>query len=1180
MSPVPHPQGNASASPPPARPARPVRRPRGVAGACRQRVAVLLLASLAVAAGVQAAARPMRFEHLSTADGLSQSFVNCILQDRAGFLWVGTQAGLNRYDGYGFEVFRHDPADPASLSHDWIVALAEDPATGDLWIATEGGGLARWSRATGTFGSYRHDPEDPASLSGDRVTSLAVDAAGSLWVGTIDAGLNRFDAATGSFRRFRHDPARSDSLASDQVRSIFAGRGGRLWVGTWAGLDRLDGAAPLPGRQVFVHHRHDPRDPRSLSDDRVRAIVEDGAGTLWVGTLGGLNRLTAAGGAFERLRHDPADGASLSHDWVRSLLVDRDGRLWVGTDGGLNLWRGEGRGFAAYHPDAGNSSSLGSDQIVHLHQDESGILWIAAAGAGLDKWNPATWSFPHYWNNDETASNNVFAISEAGDGGLWTGTLGGGLERLDRGSGEWRRFTHDPRDRRSLADDRVTALLHDRAGTLWVGTIGGGLDRLLEGRSGAAAGGFEHHRHDPARPDSLSADAVTSLHEDRGGRLWVGTHEGGLNLRRDDGTFRRFRHHPADPASLGSDRVLALAEDAEGHLWLATDGGGLNRLHPQTEAFLRLEHDPADDASLATDELLAVHLDSSGQLWVGTKGRGLDRLKSLDEATGRGAFEHHTRAGGLPDDHIWGIRSEASGALWLATTNGLARLDPQTGAIKSYDAGQGLQSNEFNLGAHYRSPSGELFFGGVGGFNAFFPEGVEADPHVPPVVLTAFTKINQPVRFDRPPSDVSEIALDYGDYAFSLEFAALDFTAPGDNLYRYRLEGFHDRWIDNGTRRWVSFTNLDPGRYLLRVQGAGSAGIWNEAGREIRIAVAPPPWKTWWAYALYALALGLSAAILAAVYSQRQKAVRQRAVAEHERERVAERERMIEEREGLISERERLISERELLAEKHEEILAELARSNAQLGRKNAELERFNYTVTHDLKSPLVTIKGFLGMLRHDLGRDDRERVEHDIERVSSAADKMQKLLEELLELSRASDPRRLAREEVRLNDVVAEVLELVSGMTDQRRLAIEVDPELGVVMADPVRLLQVYQNLLGNAIRYMGEVASPRIEVGIEVRPDARVFFVRDNGSGIDPRFHDKIFELFERLDATRGGTGVGLAVVKRIVELHGGRVWVESEGEGQGSTFCFTLGTELPEAGKKAGAESPSPVSSSQGS
>ncbi len=1133
--------------------------------------ASLLLFFFAGAATLEARPRAMRFEQLSNEDGLSQSIVNCILQDRTGFLWLGTQNGLNRHDGYGFKVYRRDAEEPSSLGHDFIMALSEDP-TGDLWIGTEGGGLARWRRATDSFQNHRHDPQDPHSLSGDRVVDLERDRTGVLWIATLDAGLNRLEEAAKdgsvSFRHYRHDPADPDSLAHDQLGAVYEDSLGQLWVGTWGGLDLLDAR-----QSRFTHYRHDPQDPHSLADDRVRAIVEDDRGALWVGTLGGLHRFDRQSGRFERFLHDPADPTSLSHDWVRALFEDAAGRLWIGTDGGLNLWQEESASFAGYHPDPADPKSLGSDQVLALYQDRGGVLWISTIGTGVSKWNPGTWSFPHYWSDDDDgASNMVLAISEDSAGSLWVGTFGGGLDWIERGVGpEPRtRYRHDPRDPDSLGDDRVTTLLHDREGALWVGTIGSGLNRLTAGSRS-----FERYRHDPSRPRSLSADAVTTLHQDGSGRLWVGTYGAGLNLHLGDGAFRRFSHDPDDPQSLSHDRPVSISEDSSGQLWVATDGGGLNRFLTVTEAFLRIEHDPADPHSLASNELSVVHVDAADRLWVGTKGHGLDRLERLELATGQAVFHNTSRAEGLPDDAVWGLQSDASGWLWIATDNGLSKLDPETGGIVTYTASHGLQSNEFNHGAHYRSPSGELFFGGVNGFNAFFPERIEANQHVPPVVLTGFTRLGQPVRFEQPVFDVSRVSLGYRDHSFTFEFAALDFTVPNENRYRYRLEGFHDNWIDNDTRRWVSFTNLDPGRYLLRVQGSNSDGVWNQQGAQIAIDVAPPPWRTWWANALYAL--GLAAAILgvSSFYRQRRRAERERELAERDRER-AERDRAIAERDRQrVAERERLIEERERMAERQEELLAELGRKNAQLGRKNAELERFNYTVTHDLKSPLVTIKGFLGMLQHDIGRDDSKRVEHDIGRITAAADKMQALLEELLDLSRVSDPRRLARKEVALNDLVGESLDLVEGLYAERGVEIEVDPRLPVVMADPVRLLQVYQNLLTNAVKHMGDQPSPRVEIG--VRPGepsdrehsraANIFFVRDNGSGVDPRYHHQIFELFERLDATRGGSGVGLAVVKRIIELHGGRVWVESKGEGHGSTFCFILGDVAPEDGGKAG-------------
>ncbi len=1073
------------------------------------------------------ARQPMRFERLSIEDGLSQSVVNCILQDSTGFLWLGTQDGLNRYDGYRFKVYRHDDEDPESLPHDLVLSLATDPS-GDLWIGTEGGGLARWRRASDTFLSYRHDAGDPESLADDRVVHLAWDPDGTLWIATFASGLDRYDPTTGSFQHFRHDPADPGSLSDDRVRAVHVDRRGELWVGTFGGLNRYDRE-----RRSFVRHRHDPGDPSSLSDDRVRAIAETPSGDLWIGTLDGLNRLAGGGtrgGSFERYPSDPAEAGSLSHDWVRSLLVDRDGHLWVGTDGGLNLWRPASGTFDSYHPDPTDPNSLANDRIVHLYQDRGGVLWIGTLGGGVSKWNPATWSFPYYRGGGEGTSNMVLAISEDPGGELWVGTFGGGLERILRQLPERRfHYRHVPEDPDSLSDDRVTALLHDRQGTLWVGTLGGGLNRLFNG----PAPRFERYRHDPSRPDSLSADAVTVIYEDRPGRLWIGTHGGGLNLHRGDGRFVSFRHRPDDPASLGNDRVLSLAQDRDGMLWLATDGGGLNRFHPATGGFLRLLHDPADPGSLSSNEPNVVHVDPSGQLWIGTEGTGLDRLESLDEAVGRARFRNFSQADGLPDEKIWGIRSDAAGHLWLSTNRGLSRFDPRSETFKNYDASHGLQSDEFMMGAHFQSPSGELFFGGINGLNAFYPDRIEGNRNVPPVVVTAFSKINRPVRFDRPVFDVEEIVLDHRDYFFSVEFAALDFAAPGENRYRYKLEGFDADWIELGGRRQLTFTNLDAGRYTLRLQGSNNDGVWSRQEASVKIVVAPPPWESWWAYTLYALALAAAAG--GVVRHQRNRLEHERAQAAHERA-IARRERtQAQEHQRLLEEREQLI---------------------AELEAKNVELERFNYTVSHDLKNPLVTIKGFLGLLRRDAAAGDAERLEHDISRIDVAADRMSSLLEELLELSRLGLQAR-PPEEVPLDELVPEAIESIKSQAIERGVEVIVEPGLPVVLGDRLRLLQLYQNLLINGVKYMGEQIAPRIEVGLRDAPVAGdpVLFVRDNGMGIEAAYQERVFGLFERLDAANEGTGIGLALAERIVEMHGGRIWVESRGLGHGSTFCWTL-------------------------
>ncbi len=1113
-----------------------------------RRTAAGRLVTCALVAGVlgfggelSAQSRGIHFERLAQEQGLSQATVTCMLQDRVGFLWFGTQDGLNRFDGYRFEVFKTDATDPTTLPADLILALHED-AAGNLWIGTEGGGLARW-QGRGVFSRYQHDPEDAGSLAGNRVRALHVDRRGGLWVGTAESGLDRLDPQSGRFAHFRHDPADPASLSDDRVRAIYESRDGELWIATLGGLNRYDAAG------VFVHYRHDPADPASLIDDGVLSILEDRAGALWVGTENGLNRLDPGaastpgeGAAFVRFQHDPADPASLGQNRVRALLEDSERRLWVGTDAGLSLRESPESGFASYRSDPGDPASLGAERVMSIIQDRGDVLWVGTQGGGVSKWNPATWAFSHYradpTGSSGLTSNTVYAFSEDRDGRLWIGTFGGGLNVLERAPGGPARFSHyrhDPSDPTSLPDDRIASLLHDRSGTLWVGTLTRGLSRL-DARTGA----FSHFRHDPERPESLAHDVLSPLFEDRQGNLWVGTFGGGLDrFDPETETFVHHRHDPQDEASLSNDRVMSLVEDAGGFLWIGTYGGGLNRLDRGSGRILRLESEPERPASLSNDTVLTLHIDASGSLWAGTL-VGLHRLERLDVASEQASFRHYYERDGLPNDTVYGIESDRRGRLWLSTNGGLGRFDPATGEFESFHRSHGLQSDEFNFNAHFRSRSGELSFGGVGGFNVFFPGEIEPNPHVPPVVLTAFTKVNQPVSTDRPLTEVREVSFGYRDYLFSFEVAALDFAAPEQNRYRYKLEGFDADWVDLGHRRRVTFTNLDAGLYTLRVQGSNNDGVWNQAGAQIRIAVAPPPWQTWWAYTLYALAL--AAVIAGSVRHHHRKVARERS--------IASRERSIAQRERAQSE------ERRQLLEEHEELIEELE-------AKNTELERFNYTVSHDLKSPLVTIKGFLGLLEKDAASGEADRLKRDVRRIAAAADRMGRLLDELLELSRVG---RMVRppEEIALYALARDALELVRGHAGDRPVDVLIDPALPVVFGDRLRLQQLYQNLMANAFKYMGEQKAPAVEVGMRrglpadpdgVTLDDEVLFVTDNGIGIEARYHEKVFGLFERLEATEDGTGIGLALAKRIVDFHGGRIWVESEGRGCGSSFCFTL-------------------------
>jgi ligand-binding sensor domain-containing protein/signal transduction histidine kinase len=828
-------------------------------------------------------ASTIRFERITGDDGLSQNVVLAIAQDRRGFMWFGTEDGLNKYDGYQFTIYKHDPDDAGTLSDDYVSVIYED-REGVLWIGTRNG-LNRLDGSSGAFVRYQHERDDEQSIGGTWVVSLYEDREGALWIGTDDGGLDRFDRATGTFAHYRHDPDDPASLSDDSVGAIYEDREGALWVGTDAGLDLLDRSTG-----TFTHFQNRTGDLRSLSGDQVSAIVEDREGALWVGTEdGGLNRFDRSSRRFSRYRQDDADPQSLAHNRVKAIFADSVGRLWIGTQNGLDLYDPDRDQFIHYRHDPGDLNSLSSNAVWSIYEDRTGVLWFGTYGGALSKYNRTSNQFALYQHKPDPASslsdNMIWAIHEDRSGVLWVGTFNGGLNRLDRESRQLDVFRHDPADPGSLSSDDVRAILEDHTGALWVGT-GGGLDRLDR-----ESGTFAHYRHDADDPTSLSENRVSVLLADRLGNLWVGTRTAGLNrFDRDTETFVRYQHDEDDPGSLSDDRVWALYEDSAGKLWVGTLGG-VNVLDPDTGEFVRYLNDPDDPLSLSNDAVFSFYEDAEGAMWVGTWGSGLDRFDAETRA-----FAHYTEEDGLANNVIYGIEADRQGELWMSTNKGLSRFDPRTETFHNYDARDGLQDNEFNVGAHFASPGGELFFGGIRGFNAYYPEQVTGNPHVPPVVVTAFSKLNQVVRRDLAPDE--RIELSYSDSFISFEFAALDYTAPDKNQYAYILEGQDEDWVYAGTRRHVDYTNLHGGDYVFRVKGSNNDGVWNEEGVTVHLTVTPPFWEMWWFRGSVILVL---AAVLVGGYRLRVASVeaRSRRLEAQVRERTREIERRTKELEAL-----------------------------------------------------------------------------------------------------------------------------------------------------------------------------------------------------------------------------------------------------------------------------------------
>ncbi len=825
----------------------------------------------------------LRFEHITSEHGLSHNTVTAVLQDRIGFMWFGTIDGLNRYDGYRHEVFRHDPADPGSLSSSFIHCLIEDDR-GNLWVGTRDGGLSVLGpedRANRVFARMLPEPGKRDSLSHPLVQTLYIDSRERLWVGTL-ASLDLYDPASGGFTHYRFLDEAGSPIG---INRVLEDSHGLFWVTTFQGLfalpmEDLDHINSERASDFAIHYRHDPTDPASLPTDSANSIFEDREGRLWVSARGGgISLFDRERGGFRSFLHDPRNPTSLSKNNGILGYQDASGYLWVGTDGGgLNILDPDRGMFTRHRHQPSRSDSLSHDNVTPGYQSRDGAdgtLWLTTWGGGINKLIKDDKPFGlvrHDPDNPSSPGGNfVMALCEDRFGDLWVGANGKGLSRWNRETDSWQRFYPESGRSDSISHAGIWNIYEDHAGDLWVCTENG-LNQLKRKHRDDPVS-FIRHARDADRDDLLLENNVRVFFQDREGAFWLGYENRGLSRqtaaqRKLGGAaagWTHFRHDPQNPRGLSNDQVRWITQDQKGAVWIGTLNGGLNRWLPDEANpedpghFTVWRHDPGDPNSLARDDVRAIYQARDGRLWVATFGGGLNLFR---EETGD--FHRYTEANGLANNFVYGILEDDAGRLWLSTNRGLSHFEPETETFTNYGTQHGLQSDEFNTGAFWRGRK-ELFFGGVNGFNFFQPQALldrldQEQQYRPPVVLTGFVNMGEPQSLGKGLDGEKRLTLAHDDKFFSFEFAVLDYQDPARNRFRYRLEGFDSDWIENGNRNFASYTNLDPGRYRLRFQGANSTGAWNE-GEPLAILIAPPFWQTWW---FRGLALILAALLVCA----------------------------------------------------------------------------------------------------------------------------------------------------------------------------------------------------------------------------------------------------------------------------------------------------------------------------
>ncbi len=817
---------------------------------------MLLVALLVTLSGVIGAPDPheppeLRFKRLSVNHGLSQSQVSAMLQDRHGYLWFGTHDGLNRYDGYGFAVLKHDPDDPNSLGHNHITTIYED-RSGVLWIGTVEG-LNRYDPDTGEFRRYVHSMDDSASLSHNHVTAVYEEQSGVLWICTLN-GLNRLKAGGDSFERFRYEPGDSGTISSNGVNTILEDQSGNLWIGTNVGLNLLDRET---GRFSRVHTG------RVDGEEAITALFEPQGegGELWIGTWGGgFGLLDTEKGSYASFSDDAADWQDRR---VTTIYEDRSGAVWIGTaEAGLGrLDRRTGTVMVLGH-DPRNGSSLSDNRVTSVLEDRQGGLWVGALN-GVNSVDQNSRTFAHIRREPDrknTLSDNmVWSVAADTSGTVWIGTYSGGLNRLDRSTGDFEHYRHRSNQPGSLSSDGPMSLLIDRAGVLWVGTAEG-LDRY-----DASTDSFIHYALTEKRSGGHYMNAIVTMYEDRRGVLWIGSRSGLFKFDRRKEEFQRLgkvehRMQVGDPGSKRSEpaAISSLWEDVHGNLWIGSLNSGLYMLNEDRAALTHFAIGTAlGGLSHRSVQAVYEHPDMPGVIWVGTYSGGLSRLEVETET-----FRYFTEQNsGLSTNTVIGILGGNDGNLWLGTHKGLVRLDPVQETFRTFDVDRGLQSREFNFGAAFRSADGELFFGGINGLNAFYPGRIVGDPSPPAVVLTDFKLFNTSVDIGRQSVlpryiyGVNDVTLAHDQNDISFEYVGIHYAAPEQNQYAYMLENYDRDWRFVGDQRSAIYTSLDPGEYVFRVKSANGDGVWSQKEASVRVVIRSPWWSTGWAWFAYALLL-------------------------------------------------------------------------------------------------------------------------------------------------------------------------------------------------------------------------------------------------------------------------------------------------------------------------------------
>jgi signal transduction histidine kinase/ligand-binding sensor domain-containing protein/DNA-binding response OmpR family regulator len=1059
-----------------------------------------------------------RFKHINVDQGLTHNEVISFHKDHKGFLWIGTTAGLNRFDGYAVRTFLNDVRDSLSLSDNYINSICPLP-DGRLGFFTPSG-LNLYDPSTETFTHQLQDFYKQYNLPDGPLNEIVMDHEQHYWFIHSAAGLIHFDPTTKETFYQHHQDDDTTSIATDSISGFSQNDKLDTWIIHRNGI--FEKISPVNGKVIY-RNNFLQRKYKNVSQEY--NLIADSSGDLWIfqstGTTG-VYFFDVSENQFTHL-HQDGKGPRLNTNIVRGITEDNQGLIWIATDhGGINVI--DKKNFTVHYilHHEEDEKSIGQNSVNVLYKDDDGIIWAGTFKKGVSYYHENMIRFPLYKSYPSDARSLPFSdvnrFVEDDRGNLWIGTNGGGLIYYDRKKEIFQQFKHDPADPHSISNNVIVSLFIDQQKILWIGTYYGGLNSF-DGKR------FKRYLHDPHNPESLSDNSVWEIFEDSRARLWIGTLSGGLNLL--DRKTEVFTHYKeGDVNSIHDNYISSIMEDKEGNLWIGT-ARGIDVLMRLTGRFIHYTSEKGNDFSLSNNGVVEMREDSHGRIWIGTR----SGLNLFDKE--KKQFKALTMENGLPSNTVLTVLEDNDGNLWMSTPNGISHLTiarDSTGAIqyrfKNYDEADGLQGKQFNENAAYKTSRGELIFGGSNGFNLFRPAQLGMNHRPPTVVLSDFQLFQRTIKpgelvdnkviLSASITESTAITLPFNKNFFTVEIAALNYFHPEKNQYRYMLEGLNTTWLpaDSKSRR-ITFTNLDPGDYVFKVLAANNDGVWNTKPSELKITILPPFWKTRTAFVLYVML------VLGALYLTR---------------------KLIQQREQMKF---AIQQERQEAIRMHELDMMKI---------------KFFTNVSHEFRTPLTLILTPIEKILRQTADGDQQNQFRLIQR---NAKRLLNLVNQLL------DFRKMEVQEIRFNpsegDIILFIKETAlsfSDLSEKKNIAFNFNsaiPSLETLF-DQDKLEKILFNLLSNAFKFTPEHGSVSVNVYLEENGLEKwlTVQVKDSGIGIPADKLDKIFDRFFQNELPKSivnqGSGIGLSITKEFVRIHNGTINVESE-PGQGSTFTLRL-------------------------